>query len=298
MANFTVGKVNGDSLAAAEWNQVAGLNNFINDSGQTASTGNLNQTSIASSIYAAGGDYYTDGGSANAYVLSVVGSKKAPNSYFNGMRVRFRAGNTNTGASTVNVASIGSANIKKQDGSTDVAAGDISTTDDTVLTYDGTNFRLSQTAKVSGDIVQTVNTQTGAVATGATTMPLDDTIPQITEGNEVMTLAITPTNASNKLKIDVVCNLSCATDVQVLQAALFQDATANALASGGQGIYAAEVLGQVTFTYYMTAGTTSATTFRVRCGTANYSITFNGVGGARIHGGVLASSITITEFKV
>jgi hypothetical protein len=32
--------------------------------------------------------------------------------------------------------------------------------------------------KLSGDVVQVVNTQTGAVATGTTTIPWDDTIPQ------------------------------------------------------------------------------------------------------------------------
>ena len=52
-------------------------------------------------------------------------------------------------------------------------------------------------------LVQVVNTQTGAVATGTTVMPIDDTIPQNTEGDQYMTLAITPTHASNKLLIEV-----------------------------------------------------------------------------------------------
>ena len=37
-------------------------------------------------------------------------------------------------------------------------------------------------------------------------LPFDDTIPQITEGDEFMTLAITPKSSSNKLKIDVIVN--------------------------------------------------------------------------------------------
>ena len=40
----------------------------------------------------------------------------------------------------------------------------------------------------SGSVVQTVSYQTGAVATGTTIIPIDDTIPQISEGNEYMTL--------------------------------------------------------------------------------------------------------------
>ncbi len=52
-------------------------------------------------------------------------------------------------------------------------------------------------------LVQVVNTETGAVATGTTVMPADNTIPQNTEGDEYMTLAITPTNTNNKLLIEV-----------------------------------------------------------------------------------------------
>jgi hypothetical protein len=52
------------------------------------------------------------------------------------------------------------------------------------------------------------------------------------------------------------------------------------------------------FTHYMAAGTTSATTFKVRIGAVTSgTITFNGIGSARKLGGVLASSITITEIK-
>jgi hypothetical protein len=49
----------------------------------------------------------------------------------------------------------------------------------------------------------------------------------------------------------------------------------------------------------MDAGTTSETTFKVRAGGEEAgTTTFNGVGGARKYGGVLASSITITEIAV
>lgn len=78
--------------------------------------------------------------------------------------------------------------------------------------------RAAGDVKLSGDTVQVVNTQTGAVSTTTTVMPFDDTIPQIT--------------------------------------------------------------------------------FRVRAGqhTAG-TLTMNGDGGARRLGGILFSSITITEYK-
>ena len=57
-------------------------------------------------------------------------------------------------------------------------------------------------ASGSGIVVQEVNVQDGEVATSSSpNMPDNDTIPQITEGTEYMTLAITPDDAANILKI-------------------------------------------------------------------------------------------------
>lgn len=158
---------------------------------------------------------------------------------------------------------------------------------------------VNQDQSLAGSTVQRVNTQTGAVATGTTLIPYDDTIPQNTEGTEVMTLAITPGSATNKLKIDVVVHMDPATNVDQCVAALFQDSTAGALACGWtNGINASMPL-QIKFTHYMAAGTTSSTTFKVRIGADNAgTFTFNGEASARKYGGVLASSITITEIKV
>ena len=148
----------------------------------------------------------------------------------------------------------------------------------------------------SGKVAQVVNTQTGAVATGTTVIPFDNTIPQNTEGDQYMSLSITPTNASSKLKIDVVFWGTNANINHWLSVALFQDSTANALAAFANFQTVGTAANASTFTHYMTAGTTSATTFKVRAGpnTAD-TVTFNGQSGGRIFGGVMASSITITE---
>jgi hypothetical protein len=146
----------------------------------------------------------------------------------------------------------------------------------------------------SGSVIQVATYATGAVATGTTIIPFDDTIPQITEGTEFMTLAITPSSATNTLIIQVtlVTSLSVANNSTV---ALFQDSTANALAAVASqpGI---TITTPQTFNYKMTAGTTSSTTFRVRAGGgAASTITINGFAGGRIFGGVMASTITIYE---
>lgn len=156
----------------------------------------------------------------------------------------------------------------------------------------------SGAVKHVSQVVQKVNTQTGAVATGTTTIPVDDTIPQNTEGTEFVTLAITPTSATNKLQIDVTLVLASSA-LATLVAALFQDSTANALAAVYETVSAADNVITLNFRHYMDAGTTSATTFKVRVGPGSAAtVTFNGVAGGRIFGGVMASSITITEIVV
>jgi len=150
----------------------------------------------------------------------------------------------------------------------------------------------------TGMAVQVVNTTDSAVATGTTVIPYDDTIPQNTEGDEYITLAITPTSAANKLKIEVVMNITSSAAGTTLGVALFQDSTADALAA----IADSGVLGipeNISFIHYMTAGTALSTTFKIHAG-ANLAgtTTFNGQASARRYGGVYASSITITEVKV
>ena len=142
MADLVTNKITGDPLGPSEWNQLAEIDNAITTSGQTPSTGNTNQIGIAMSKYASS-DYFTDSGAADAYVLTATGSFKSPDAYFEGMKIRFRADNANTGATTINVATLGVKSVKKADGSTALAAGDIPTDRDTEATYDGTNFRLS-----------------------------------------------------------------------------------------------------------------------------------------------------------
>lgn len=149
-----------------------------------------------------------------------------------------------------------------------------------------------------GSVVQVVSTNFSAAATGTTVLPTDDTIPQITEGTEFMTQAITPLNANNILIIQVTFFGGFSVASERIQIALFQDATANALAGAGQFQPTANTEASVSLTHRMTAGTTSSTTFRIRAGANSAgTITFNGTAGTRRFGGITLSNITITEIK-
>tara|TARA_Y100000592_G_scaffold96210_1_gene164281 strand:+ start:374 stop:883 length:510 start_codon:yes stop_codon:yes gene_type:complete len=162
------------------------------------------------------------------------------------------------------------------------------------------NDGLATSGLPAGSVVQVVHVQDGEVASGTTTCAYDDTIMQNTEGTEFMTLAITPTNSNHKLKIDVLGNFNADATNKIMVIGLFQDSTANALAQMNSTESIANSPLPVGLTHFMTAGTTSSTTFKVRAGTdAAATTTFNGRDGSnRRLAGRYASTITITEIAV
>lgn len=66
----------------------------------------------------------------------------APAAYTNGQTFRFVPAVTNTGAVTINIASLGAKSVTKN-GSTALSAGDLTAGVATQITYDGTNFQIS-----------------------------------------------------------------------------------------------------------------------------------------------------------
>ena len=146
---------------------------------------------------------------------------------------------------------------------------------------------------IVGSVLQIKNFQTGTFAEGSTAIPFDNTIPQITEGTEFMTLTFTPTSATSKLLIQVVLNGSGTTTGDMITA-LFVGTTADALATAADYDVSR---GQMIINYYMTANTTSELTFRVRAGRSSAEdFYFNGYHNSNpLFGGTLMSSITITE---
>ena len=149
----------------------------------------------------------------------------------------------------------------------------------------------------ASNLVQRAYASLATVQTGTTMIPADDTIPQNTEGTEFLTLAITPTSATNRLRIRVSFNVAIDTSNFRIVMALFQDTTANALcAVACTGNSTANRPDVLTMDYEMVAGTTSSTTFKIRIGpTASATVTINGALGSRLFGGVAVSNITIDE---
>ena len=112
------GKSTGDSLTAAEWNQLpTELQNIITGTNQTPTSGDLNQVGKGIAAYTGVSDFYLSSGPADAYVLTPLTGFQAPTEYFDGMRVRFIPNVANSGGSvTVNVNGLGVRTVVREDG--------------------------------------------------------------------------------------------------------------------------------------------------------------------------------------
>jgi hypothetical protein len=163
----------------------------------------------------------------------------------------------------------------------------------TIITTASGSQSIPKAALPTGSVLQVVNTQSSTYTSTVTAIPSDNTIPQNSEGAELFTASITPTSSASKLFIQVVVELANS-GAAWLAIALFQDSTANALAANT--IYQGTATGGsiLTINYFMTAGTTSSTTFKVRYG-ANSGTTYANGSSAQVFNGTLFSSLNITE---
>jgi hypothetical protein len=175
--------------------------------------------------------------------------------------------------------------------------------DGQVLTSAGAGQPCAFETLTTGKVIQVVNVQSSTTATGTTVIPNDDTIPQITEGVEYLTLAITPTSSSNKLIVEWVIGLHASAETTgiVQYSCLFNTDihSTNALACVGLQNPIGNNQNTSAGRYYVTAPGTSATTFRLRAGNSTTdTYTFNGAAGSSRLSTACVSSITITEIAV
>jgi hypothetical protein len=349
-------------------------------------------------------NYAADTGSANVYA---VAPSPAITVYATGQVVTLKPVNANTGASTLNVNSLGAKNIKMPDGSA-LPTGAMSASGVYALMYDGTNFVLMNPATIinwllargtalasastvdlgaadsdyveisgtttitslgsttarnhvwvrfqgaltlthnstslilptgsnittaagdvaefvrlsgsnwqclgyvpvsgkpvaaitrsdlpAGSIIQTVSATYTSNADLTATIPLDDTIPQITEGTEVVAVTITPTSAASTIEISFHA-FGAASSASVLIAALFKDSGSNALQvssmiAGGSGLPDC-----ISVNFLENAVNTSARTYRVRVGMSSGTCRLNGTLTSRLFGGAAAAYLVAREIK-
>ena len=208
---------------------------------------------------------------------------------------------TTTTTPTVNPDTLGAKTIKRV-GGVAVLVGDLPADHIAVLKYDGTDMILQNPVlALPHGTIQEVSVSDGVYNGGNTTvMVLDDTIPEKTEGDEYMTLAITPTSATNKLEIEAWGLFgNTASGGNVFIAALFQDAITNALAATYDYQNGPNRSKHLHIRHEMVAGGVAEITFKLRVGLDAAGTTyFNGYNGGGYFGGVAASGMRIREIHV
>lgn len=142
-------KVITNTLTAVEWNDMpTELQNIIESMGLTLSGADLDQLGKALAAQIGCSDFYSETGVADAYVATVIGTKQGLDAVVgltadvDGLVVRFRPGNANTGASTLAVNGIAAKAIVRESGVA-LSAGDLVTSKDAVLRYDFANDRFT-----------------------------------------------------------------------------------------------------------------------------------------------------------
>ena len=152
-----------------------------------------------------------------------------------------------------------------------------------------------------GGIIQIVHKDYRDFFSTSDLIPLDDTIPQNTEGAEVFTQAITPKFNTSKILITVVLNLSNSNASNLHTAAIFRDSVANSIAAGWAKCVGTNAPSSpMVINFLDSPATTSAVTYKVRIGYSAGSssvVQVNGGSGTRYLGGSLASGMTLMEIS-
>ena len=173
-----------------------------------------------------------------------------------------------------------------------------------VLTSNGANNLPTFQAPAAGGgaVVQQVRTSVGGFQNLDVSFDFfANNIPQNTDGSEILTLAITPTDANHVLVIEAQINaVSLANELFLFRNSI-ADAKAAILVAQRQETNDQQRSGKLVFSE--TAGTTSPITYKLRAG--GYSSTFgsaglngyfDGMAYSRVYGGVSSTAMRITEY--
>lgn len=161
------------------------------------------------------------------------------------------------------------------------------------IRFNGTTLELAP-----GTVIDRAYAEFTATSTFATTIPLDDTIPQNTEGVQVLSASITPKSTTNRVRVRFSTQFSLNTvSGGGAVAALFLNSGANAImARHFLGRNNGDVYG-LSFEFEHVPGATSAQTYAVRLGpNAGQAINVNGdYLGNRFFGGVSRTTLILEE---
>ena len=150
-------------------------------------------------------------------------------------------------------------------------------------------------------LAQSKYSENTTATTILTTIPDDDTIPQITEGGQIFSQTITPASATSRIRItaNIWGSKQDGVGADGVCAALFVDGATNAIAAAGHrpGVATDYADGfNITLVHEYVPGDTALHTFTVRVGAGTQAITINGKYPSRKYGGVAKCTLLVEEY--
>jgi hypothetical protein len=169
--------------------------------------------------------------------------------------------------------------------------------DGQVLTSTGAGSPPAFETLSGGTALQRVKVFSSAAVTLSGNIPMDTSIPQITEGTELYTLVITPKSTDSVLYFRGLLHATPDSGSVDCIACMFVDTTANALFTSYRHMGAVNNRFQTTIYGTVANSSTSEATYRLRVGAASSTdLEINQVNGAGGYfGGTWGSGFDITE---
>jgi hypothetical protein len=151
----------------------------------------------------------------------------------------------------------------------------------------------------TGSIIQTQYAELTTRTSASTNIPFDDTIPQNTEGNELLTVSITPSSSSNTILVTAHVPVCAVSTDNFITAALFVDSEAGAIAAAAHEMDTLHMnVAPLTVSVLHGPATTSAVTYKLRVGPSTGTLYVLGTGSTtRRFGGAARVTLTAQEIK-
>lgn len=163
------------------------------------------------------------------------------------------------------------------------------------------NYTPTATSALTGSVIQVVSASTAGAVACATTIPSDDSIPQVNaEGTLIsgLNLAVTPTGTANQIILDGVIHVGAAQNGDRIAVAVSKDTTAGAVAVFCAPVGNNAALISIPIHFVATAASTAERTYKFYVGGGAGVVTVNGDGaGNRLYGGAAISRVTAKEVK-
>lgn len=124
-------------------------------------------------------------------------------------------------------------------------------------------------------------------------IPFDDTIPQNTEGTQILSVTLTPKSVTSRVRLRFQGQIVGGFVNYI--AAIFSSASSNALRSGWATLDSSYA-GPLVLEHEYVPGVTTTLTFSVRIGTqSGTTMRLNGTSGGRLFGGSAGATLVVEE---